>query len=387
VRVIAYLKGRTRLWKVASLWTGLLLLAFNVQAAVTVYAPQYRFRDDFRLLFGMARLVNAGGYGVLYDLARQKQVVSNLGFFWQPFLNPPPLVWLGLPFSLPPFGVAIWLWTIFLVLAGIAAWWLAAPGDRLGRSAQLALLAGLFPVAFSVMVGQVVLLVAAGVALAWWFAQRRQDALAGVTLAVLVLKPQLAFLVPLCLLIGGRKRVVAYWLLATVVLAGASAVLLGADGLQRYSQALSLASSWGLTRRFTFADLVDAGPALWAIRGLVLVLALAAAYRTRDRGPAAPMTAGIVASLLVTPYVGLQDLAMLVLAGWLILRAGPPWWLRVLLAAGYAVLELAQVVLTWPVVTVEAALLLGVLLMSPDRGLGADLLQPFAAARQEASGL
>ena len=78
---------------------------------------------------------------------------------------------------------------------------------------------------------------------------------------------------------------------------------------------------------------------------------------------------------------------MLVLAGWLILRSGAPAWLGALLALGYALLELAQVVLTWPVVTIEAAVLVSLLALSPDRRVGGDLLQPLPAARQEARGL
>lgn len=371
----------------AGLWTGVLLLGFNVYAAVTVYAPQYRFRNDFRLLYGAAHLVNAAGYGRLYDLTNQSQVVNDQGNFWQPFINPPPLVWLGTPFSLAPFGVAIWLWTLFLLAAAIGAWWIAAPGDRLGRAAQLALLAGLFPAAFSVMIGQVVVVVAAAVALAWWLGERHREVLAGVALGALVLKPQLALLVPLCLLVAGRWRIFAGWFAAAALLALLSAVLLGADGIQRYRDVLGLAANWALTRRFTFADLVGTGAALTALQLVVLVLAFAAAYRLRGRDLGLTISVGIVASLLFTPYVGLQDLTMLVLAGWLILRAGPPWWLAALLAAGYAILELAQVVLTWPVVTLEAALLVSLLALSPDRRLGADLLQPLPAAGQEARGL
>jgi glycosyl transferase family 87 len=372
---------------VAGLWTGVLLLGFNVYAAVTVYAPQYRFRNDFRLLYGVAHLVGSVGYGRLYDLTNQSQVVTDEGHFWQPFINPPPLVWLGTPFSLAPFLPAIWLWTAFLLAAAVVAWRLAAPGDRLGRAAHLALLAGLFPAAFSVMVGQVVVVVAAAVALAWWLGEQRRDVLAGVALSAMVLKPQLALLVPLCLLVAGRWRIFAGWFAAAGLLALLSAVLLGADGIQRYRDVLSLASHWALTRRFTFADLVGTGAALTALQVVVLVLGLAAAYRLRGRDLGLTIAAGIVASLLFTPYVGLQDLTMLVVAGWLIIRAGVPFWLGALLAAGYAILELAQVVLTWPVVTVEAALLVSLLAFSPDRRLGGDLRQPLAAARQEAGSL
>lgn len=70
-----------------------------------------------------------------------------------------------------------------------------------------------------------------------------------------------------------------------------------------------------------------------------------------------PLAIGIVASLLFTPYVGFQDFAMLVVAGWLVLRSGATPVQVGLMIAGYALLELALVVLAIPILVAEAAFL------------------------------
>src|SRR2546421_38517 len=115
------------------------------------------------------------------------------------------------------------LWTGLLLsgfnlyAAAVLAWWVAAPGDRLARAAHLALFLGLFPTAFGLMVGQPVALVAAVLAGSWWAAERNKPVLAGLVLSLTAIKPQVALLVPLCLLVSGHGRVFAAWLAATAV--------------------------------------------------------------------------------------------------------------------------------------------------------------------------
>jgi hypothetical protein len=67
----------------------------------------------------------------------------------------------------------------------------------------------------------------------------------------------------------------------------------------------------------------------------VAALTLVAAYRQRHRGPTAPIVAGLVGSLLVTPYVHIQDLTVLFAAAWLYLRLNPPRLARMVLVVGY----------------------------------------------------
>jgi hypothetical protein len=76
------------------------------------------------------------------------------------------------------------------------------------------------------------------------------------------------------------------------------------------------------------------------------------------------LAAGIVGSLLATPYLGFQDFLMLVVAGWLVLRAGANAWQVALLVVGYALLQFVIVVLALPILVAEALLLVS-LLLSP----------------------
>jgi hypothetical protein len=95
---------------------------------------------------------------------------------------------------------------------------------------------------------------------------------------------------------------------------------------------------------------------------VVVAIAVVAAWRHRYQGPEIPIAAGIVGSLLATPYLGFQDFLMLVLAGWLVVRAGATALQVVLLVVGYALLQFVIVVLAVPILLAEALLLLSVLL-------------------------
>ena len=89
------------------------------------------------------------------------------------------------------------------------------------------------------------------------------------------------------------------------------------------------------------------------------------AWRHRGRGPEVPIAAGIAGSLLFTPYLGFQDFLMLVVAGWLVLRAGATALQIGLLVIGYVLLELALLVLAIPILLAEAALLVSLLVRTP----------------------
>ena len=355
----AYVRARTRLWAVAGLWGGLLLVGIDVFFAVVTYIPQYRVRNDFRLMYGAALTGLHQGYSHLYDLAAQKQAVEGLGagFYWSPFLNPPPLVWLVTPLTILPFTAALIIWTALLLAALALAWYLAAPGGRLTRAAHLAMLLGVFPVAFGVMVGQPVALVVAAVAACWWFAQHDRPVVAGLILSAIALKPQLALFVPLCLLVSGHARVFGAWLVGTLVIGLVALAMLGGDGFNRYRDVLNLASQWEITRRYAFSGLVGTGPTLYVSEAIVAAVTLLAAWRHRGGGAGMPIAAGIVGSLLFTPYVGFQDFAMLFVAGWLILRSKPSEWQVGALVVGFVLLEFCLVLPPALILAVESLVL------------------------------
>lgn len=366
------MRSRTRLWSVAGLWTGILLIAFDLYAAAVTYIPQYLVRNDFRLIYGAAKVALQSGFSHVYDLDAQKAATEAIadGVYWQPFLNPPPLVWLATPLTALRFDVAIWVWTALLVASALLAWYLTAPGGGLARAAHLALFLGLFPTAFGLMVGQPVALVAAAVASAWWFAERRSSVAAGLALGLIAIKPQLALLVPLCLLVSGHARIFVTWLIASALMILLAVAMLGPQGVGHYRDVLALASQWEPTRRYAIDGPLGPGAYVYALQAVVVAVAVVASWRQRNGDVARPIAIGLVASLLFTPYVGFQDFTMLVVAGWLVIRARPSTVQVGILVVGYGLLELALLVLAVPILMAEAIFLLA-LLWDPRRAFSA----------------
>jgi hypothetical protein len=365
----AYVRGRTRLWSAAGLWAGLLLIGFDIYAAVVTYIPEYRVRNDFRLIFGASLTGLHDGYSHLYDLAAQKASVDGLGpgFYWSPFLNPPPLAWLATPLTVLPFDVAVWVWTLLVLGSLLLTWYLVAPGDtRLTRLAHLALWLGVFPTAFGLLVGQPVALVAAAVAASWWLSERNRPVWAGIALTAIAVKPQVAILVPLCFLVSGHTRTFVTWLAATGVLAVLALAMLGQDGLARYRDALALASQWEPTRRYAMSGLIGLGPQLYALQAVMIAITVAAAWRIRKAGLGLPIAVGILGSLLFTPYVGFQDFAMLFVGGWLMLRSQASDWQLGILFTGFILLELVIVLPPVLILITETSLLLSILMPAND---------------------
>jgi hypothetical protein len=373
--VVAYFRSRSRLWSAVGLLCGVLLIGWNIWVAITIYIPQYEVRNDLRLAYGAALVGIRDGYPHLYDLAAQTAAVQSLGpgFNPQPFISPPPLAWLVTPLLVMPFQVAVLVWTVLLLAALLCAWRLLAPGGGLTGLAHLALLLGLFPVAFGVMVGQPGALVAAAVASAWWLIRRERPVWAGLVLSLLIMKPQLALLVPVSLLVSGYTRTFGAWLVATLLVGLVALALLGPDCVSRYRDVLAQTQgpAWEITRRYAISGPLGLGPLLNVVQVLVVATALVAAWRHRHRGPEIPMVAGIAGSLLATPYLGFQDFVMLVVAGWLLLRARPAPWQVGLLVVGYVLLDFSLVVMAVPILLAEALLLLSLLRLGPPDGPGA----------------
>src|ERR1700682_246993 len=338
-----------------------MLVAWDLWVLAPTYLSQYAVRNDFRLAFAAATVGFPSGYGHLYDLRAQKAAIAGLGpgFNPQPFISPPPLAWLVTPLLVLPFATALVLWTLLLLAALCWTWPLVAPPGRVAKAGHLVLMLGVFPVAFGVMVGQPGAWVAAGVATAWWLIRNDHPVWAGLALSLIVLKPQLALLVPACLLVSGHARPFGAWLVATLLVGLVALALLGPDGVARYRDVLAQTQTpaWDITRRYSISGPLGLGPVLNVAQVAVAALALFVAWRHRGQGPEIPMAAGILGSLLVTPYLGFQDFLMLIVAGWLVLRARPSAWRVGLLVLGYALLELALVVQAIPILIAETLLL------------------------------
>ncbi len=140
-----------------------------------------------------------------------------------------------LPLAFLPYPQAQALWLsglVFLILVTVIIIlrtfdWKPSPGGLLALSLWCLLL---YPTARSIVLGQFTILVLALVALALWAMQRGWDFLAGCSLALATIKPQMVFLlIPFLLLWGltqGRRRVVAGFMVVMMALLLISTLIL-----------------------------------------------------------------------------------------------------------------------------------------------------------------
>jgi hypothetical protein len=183
------------------------------------------------------------------------------------------------------------------------------------------------PVIYALQLGQPGLFVALGVAGSYALMRKHRQFLSGLALGVIVLKPQLGFLLPFALLASGRYRAVAGAAVGIGLLLLASAVNLGPDGVAAYAQRLSFAADVPVNRQLTLALVIGGLAAARLVQGAIAIWALALVYRLREQSLEWMFVLAILGGLLATPYLHIDDLVMLGLAVWLYLRIpGRPRW-------------------------------------------------------------
>ena len=312
------------------------------------YTLHYKLpQPDFYVYYLAAQLGRAHGWAAIYDPAVFLPPVADAVGKPLPYLNPPELAWMVTPLSYLPYTLAGWIWTGLLAAALGLTWYLVAPGRGPVRLIHLGGAAALLPVFVGILFGQVCLVVVAAVALSWWLLLRGRPWLAGLALSALILKPQIAFLVPLALLLSGYGRVVFAWLAVSVPLAIVTLLAVGTAVFHNISQSVHAVS--GVPGPIQ-SSLLRQLPFPLAIIGILLVLAVSAVILWRDRGsgPSLPIAVGLISGVLVSPYVNFYDLSALVLAGWLILRMNPPRWQKAVTLGMYVPLYGAPI---WPILT------------------------------------
>jgi hypothetical protein len=306
---------------------------------------------DFRLYYAAAVVGLTYGWSHLYDPALQVAVTGRLHIFFQPFINPPAMAWLAVPFTFLPFQVGHVVWTVLLLAALFAAWWLLRPPGRPPQVFWLLGFLALFPASFSIGIGQPHAFLLLAFAVAVRLRERGFEGWAGAVLGVLWLKPQLAFLLPLGLLAARQWRMLLGLAASGVLLGIVQVVGMGPHGVAQYVADLQVASTWDLQRRLSLAGLVP-GPLFLVLRVLIVGLLLLASAGDRPLRNHA-LVAAPLASLLVTPYSGFQDLAMLVGAGWIWLRESSEWQVRAWLLVGWVAAEFTLVWGPFPIVGYE----------------------------------
>jgi hypothetical protein len=291
---------------------------------------------DFHTYLAAARVGVTDGWSHIYDrglvAAAQHQLAAR--FVPQPFLSPPTVAFIAAPLTALPYDAAYVVWAVITLAAFAAA--LAASGVSTGLSRWIAVGGALSPwwVMHAVNVGQVVPLVAAGCVLGWRFARDRRDVLAGVALAVVLLKPNIAFLVPLALLCAWRVRAFVAWVGMFVAALLVLMLTVGVDGLGQYAEQLEGPLPGGADEITLHGAFGLAGAAALVVRLVIVGAVLASATRLRG-APGLAVPLGITGSLVISPYLHASDLCLLAAAGWMVWEERPsvPW--RVFLAVGW----------------------------------------------------
>ena len=237
-------------------------------------------------------------------------------------VNPPPFAWLLAPLTLIPYPVALWVWTASMIASLAVAAFLVAPASRYCKLLFTASWLGFLPAYLLFVSAPLAPLVVLSLALAWKLMTGNREVAAGLVLAIGLLKPTLAILVPFALLAAGHRRLFVSWAAASVVLVLASAASLGADGIRSY---VSLSASFAANAyylRWSLVPYLGDGPLWVAAVALIAVATVLIAWRLRGGGSEPVIAVGVMGSVLVNHHMTPGDLMMLLAPIWLLARTG-----------------------------------------------------------------
>ena len=355
------MKSQRRLppiWLSATALTAAITVAFGVIRWVDHFlsAPD---AEDFRLHLVAARVGVQYGWSHIYDLQLMKAASAGLGSVGSlvdtnhVFMSPPPAAWMVAPIAGLPLPAAYLLWTLISVAAFMAAWWLVVPGSRLFRVTVLLISLALWPVHYQFWLGQWVVATLALLALCWWLLERDRWVLAGVVLALSMLfKPQDVLLVPLALLVSGRWKPVAVAAVTGGAFAACSLVSLGQSGVQSWLSIAGQIHADPFQAPMTYSSLFGRGALTTGVEVLLGIAAIGLAWHRRDRLDLV-IALGIVGSTASATYLHEDDIAILVLAAWLVLRSQPSVPQRMWLIVGIAAAQFLAIGLPVPMLLWE----------------------------------
>ena len=293
---------------------------------------------DFVQYWSAARAVLEGSSAAVYDF-RAFQAFENMAvgaivpeFPWH---YPPPLLLLVTPLGLLPYLGALVLW----YASGLAAF--VALLSRIARSRTELWIGLAFPATLiAIAYGQIDLLLAGAFGFGLLLLDTRPLA-AGALFALVALKPQLAPLLPVALLVSGRWRAFGAAAMCLAALIAASWLAFGTATWQAYlddiSELRQLYEHWQIPwyrvpSFFVTTRLLGGGLALAYLVQIVAALAglVSVIWAWRGRGrPDLQAAVLVVADALVSPYLFDYDLVLLVLAmAWLGQHAVERGWLR-----------------------------------------------------------
>jgi hypothetical protein len=300
--------------------------------------------SDFMGLWSAGRLTLAGHPANVYVPAAEAAFQAQFGRdHWVQFLCSPPFLFLIAPFALLPYAIALPTW----VAATYAAWLVVARRLIPGGFWPIAVFPGAVVSAWHAQNG----LVTGGLFVAATLQLRQRPWLAGVLFGALIVKPQLALLVPVALIAGRQWKAVFGAAASSAALLLVSAIVFGPETImsfiassaqgRHYLAAPTVAAFQRMPTIYADAALAF-GPhlATWAQAGATLVVAILVAWVwSRPVDLLAKCAVLALATPLATPYLFPYDLVLLIVpVCWLAregLEHGFRRWDRPVLAAFY----------------------------------------------------
>lgn len=279
---------------------------------------------DFVSFWAAGKLALQGSPELAYDIAAHRQMELTAGAVREllPFPYPPPYLMLIAPLALVPFAAAFAIW----VLCTVALY------ARTAQSQVSVRYAFAHPAAHvNVLIGQTGFLFAA-IFIAGTGALRRNPFLGGAILGLIVLKPQLALLLPVALLAGREWRAIAGGLLSGLLLSVAAVMLFGVGTYAAFLRMLPNYTAflergqlpWNeLASVFAFLRFAGVPQSLaLALQGLVAAIAIWICWRAWAGRDEARVPILAAATLLAPPYLFTYDSLLLIIPMAWLLRNG-----------------------------------------------------------------
>jgi hypothetical protein len=330
---------------------------------------------------GWAQIYNQGALSALIaeHLTGEGAIVNSS----HTFINPPLLAWMMAPLAVLPYSPAYVAWTLIGVAAIVYAWSVVRPFHGLAGVTVLLIAFALWPVHYSLVLGQPLPEILVLVAGAWWLIRHDRPLLAGVLLALATaLKPQDVILVPFVLLIGRHGRVFLAWAVTCALLAVLFIASLGAHGVVDFWSTTVEVEGDPWHRYWTWAFVAGPGLPALALEAGVAVAALAIAWRRRADLELL-IALGLLGSVLSAVHAHETDASMFVLAAWLLLRSEGFRAARLWLLLGIIAVQTMSIGLVWPIFTWGV---LWLLLLAFDPPLPAPPKMAFLRGRAQGAG-
>jgi hypothetical protein len=316
----------------------LLLAAYTLLMYFYATLPGTLKYADFSSFYAAGRLAAGGHYGQVYDITAELGVEGSLLSTrltpdqLLPFLHPPLLVPILQIVCSSNYLASYWRWTFIMVCLLVVSGWLMdrllrvmGLGDK-SRILYLVAILSFYPVFASLLKGQdTAFLILGGTV--WIYGMiARKDSLAGLGLAMMIIRPQIAVMLAVPYLFN-RRRVWWWFLGGAVGLALYSIALVGSDGtrdfiqllvasaggqFQKVNQSAMFNFTGGMLRLFPWMSGDPIHGLAWGLY-LMGIIGLSVLWKISPRIRLWHLSLAVCLSIFAAPHLHYHDLALMVI--------------------------------------------------------------------------